>query len=106
MKIVLLVLLTVAAFVISVAFAGWKIRRACKFILKDLRTQRAFDPASAVPLPYGKTSLFRIGMRDYRPRALTELVKHDIVRLAEGERYYLREGEKLTAIEEGAAGAS
>jgi len=105
-KIILLILLTLVAFVGSLAVAGWKMRRACKFILKDLREQSAVDPASAVVLPYSKTSLFRIGMRDYRPRALAELVKHDIIRVAADGRYYLREGHNLTGLDKGAAGLS
>ena len=106
LKIILLILLTLVAFIGSLAVAGWKMRRACKFIIKDLKERKAVDPASAVVLPYSKSSLFRIGMRDYRPRALTELVKHDVVRVEADGRYYLREGGNLTALEDGAAGLS
>lgn len=89
-KIVLMVLITIGALFLSLRFAGWKMKRACDFILRDLKQKKAFDPASAVELPYSKSSMFRIGMRDYRPRALGALVKHDVVRVQEGERYYLR----------------
>lgn len=105
-KIILLILLTLAVFMGSLAVAGWKMRRACKFIIKDLKERKAVDPASAVVLPYSKSSMFRIGMRDYRPRALGELVKHDIVRVVADGRYYLQEGENLTALDDGAAGMS
>lgn len=106
LKIILLILLTLLTFMGSLAVAGWKMRRACKFIIKDLKERKALDPASAVVLPYSKSSMFRIGMRDYRPRALTELVKHDVVRVAADGRYYLREGHSLTGLDEGAAGLS
>ena len=97
MKIVLMVLITIGAFLLTLRVAGWKMERACDFILRDLKERKAFDPASAVELPYSKTSMFRIGMRDYRPRALNALVKHDDIRVVEGGRYYLREGHKLNS---------
>jgi hypothetical protein len=45
-------------------------------------------------------------MRDYRPRVLTEMVKHDVIRITAEQRYYLREGHKLTGLDDGAAGLS
>jgi hypothetical protein len=95
MKIVLMVLILIGAFILSLCFAGWKTKRACDFILRDLQAKKAFDPTSAVELPYNKTSLFHIGMRDYRPRALGALVKFDHIRMQEEGRYYLRDGQKL-----------
>jgi len=95
MKIVLMIVVVIATFALTLFIASWKTRRACEFILRDLREKKAFDPASAVELPYAKSSLFHFGMRDYRPKALGALVKFDQVRMAEGNRYYLREGVKL-----------
>lgn len=95
MKIFLMVLIIIGAFILSLRFAGWKTKKACDFILLDLQVKKAFDPASAVELPYNKTSLFHIGMRDYRPKALSALVKFDHIRMQEGGRYYLRDGHKL-----------
>jgi hypothetical protein len=98
MKIFLMILLTIGAFILSLRVAGWKMKRACDFIVRDLKERKAFDPASAAELPYCKTSMFRIGMRDYRPKALNTLVQHDIIRMLEGGRYYLREGHKLSGL--------
>jgi hypothetical protein len=95
MKIFLMVLIIIGAFILSLRFAGWKTKKACDFILLDLQVKKAFDPASAVELPYNKTSLFHIGMRDYRPKALSALVKFDHIRMQEEGRYYLRDGHKL-----------
>jgi hypothetical protein len=95
MKIFLMVLIIIGAFILSLCFAGWKTKKACDFILLDLQVKKAFDPASAVELPYNKTSLFHIGMRDYRPKALSALVKFDHIRMQEEGRYYLRDGHKL-----------
>jgi len=103
MKIFIMVLLTIGAFILSLRIAGWKMKRASDFILRDLKEKRAFDPASAVELPYCKGSLFHVGLRDYRPKALNALMKHDYIRVLEGGRYYLREGHKLTGTGGGAA---
>ena len=97
MKIVLMVLITIGAFILTLRVAGWKMKKASDFILRDLKEKKAFDPASAVELPYCKTSMFRIGLRDYRPKALGALVKYDVIRVQDGGRYYLREGHKLNS---------
>jgi len=45
-------------------------------------------------------------MRDYRPRVLSEMVKHDVIQITAEERYYLREGQNPTGLDDGAAGRS
>ncbi|MCE5263259.1 MAG: hypothetical protein LLG97_06970 [Deltaproteobacteria bacterium] len=91
LKIVVMILVVIAAFALTLVIASWKTRRACKFIIRDLREKKAFDPASAVELSYAKSSLFHIGMRDYRPKALGALVKFDQIRVTAENRYYLRQ---------------
>ena len=93
-KIVFMVLLTIGAFIISRYLAGWKMNKAGEFIIRDLKKKKAFDQESAVELPYCKNRMFRLGLRDYRPRAMEQLVKHDVVRMLEGKKYYLCEGLK------------
>jgi hypothetical protein len=95
MKIVLMALILIGSFAITLSITSWKTRKACESILKDLQEKKAFDPASAVELPYAKSSMLHIGMRDYRPKALTALVKFDHIRIADGGRFYLRDGQKL-----------
>ena len=85
-KIVFMVLLTIGAFILSRYIAGWQMNKAGEFILRDLKEKKAFDPESAVELPYCKSPMFRVGLRDYRPRAMEQLVKHDVVRMLEGEQ--------------------
>jgi len=103
MKILFMALLVIGVFMITFRVAGWKMKRAGDFILRDLKEKKAFDPASAVELPYCKSSLFHIGLRDYRPKALSVLVESGAVRVLEGGRYYLREGHKLNGTGGGAA---
>jgi hypothetical protein len=90
-KIILLLLLTIGAFILSRYIAGWQMNKAGKFIIGDLKKKRAFDPASAVELPYCKKQLFRLGLKDYRPQVMQQLLQHDVVRILEGEKYYLNE---------------
>lgn len=95
MKTVLVFLILIGAFALTFRIAAWKTKKACESILKDLQEKKAFDPASAVELPYAKTSIFRFGMRDYRPKALTGLIKFDHIRVVDGNRFYLREDHEL-----------
>ena len=94
--IVLMILLMIGVFILTLFITGWRMKRACEFILLDLEKQKAFDPNSAVALPYCHRSMFHIGLRDYRPKALNVLVQNGDIRTHEGGRYYLREGYKMT----------
>jgi hypothetical protein len=99
-KIILMIFAAVGALILALRIAGWKMKKAGDFIIRDLKENKALDPASAVELPYCKSLLINIGLRDYRPRALEELVKHDVVRMLEGGKCYLREGHKLSATDD------
>jgi len=75
----------------------WRMKRAGAFLLKDLERRGAVDPESAVQLPYAKKSFLRIGMRDFRPKALESLVQSGIVGKTEGGEYFLKKRpEELT----------
>ena len=93
-KTLVMVFLLIAAFILANILAGRRMKKAADLIILDLKAKKAFDPASAVMLPYSKGTVFRIGLKDYRPGALTQLVKYDVVRVAEGDRYYLRDGQQ------------
>lgn len=97
LKTILMILFVIGALFLAFRIAGWKMKKACDFIVRDLKEKRALDPASAVELPYCKSSVFKIGLRDYRPRALEQLIQIDVVRILEGGRYYLREGHRLSS---------
>jgi len=96
-----MVLLTMVAFFLALLLAGWRMKKAYDFIIRDLKEKKAFDPASAVTLPYSTGTMFRIGLKDYRPGALKQLVKRDVVRSLEGDRYYLRDGDQLNGPGDG-----
>lgn len=93
-NILLMVLFLIAAFFLATLFAGLRVKKACDFIIRDLSEQKAFDPDSAVALPYCTKTAFNFGLRDYRPGALKQLITQDIVRLLPDGRFYLREGQQ------------
>jgi hypothetical protein len=99
-KIVLMILFVLGALFLTLRITAWKMKKACDLIIRDLKVKKAFAPASAVDLPYAKNRLINIGLRDYRPSALDELIKEDVVRILEGERYYLREGYKTQRMDD------
>jgi hypothetical protein len=68
----------------------WKSKRACLYIIEDLKTNAAFTPESAVKLPYAQRSALRIGIRDHRPAAMDQLVLDNIVGRCDDGRFYLK----------------
>ncbi len=89
-QIILMVLLLIGVYILSQIVVGWRIRRAANRIVKDLERLKARDPATAVELPYAKHNLFRIGMRDFRPKAVAALVQGEIVAQTAAGKYYLQ----------------
>jgi len=69
---------------------AWRIRRASAFIIQDLERRGAFDSASAADLLYGKADYFRVGVRDFRSKALESLIQGGIVGRTERDTYYLK----------------
>ncbi len=66
-----------------------KIQSTCRSVIKDLENRGAFGPDTAVALPYDRSHPFKIGVRDYRPKALESLIQSNIVIKTNGGRYYL-----------------
>jgi hypothetical protein len=67
-------------------------KRACTSIIKDLERRHAFDPASAAGLPYATVDWLKIGLRDFRPKALASLVLNGIAAKTADGKYYLLQG--------------
>lgn len=79
----------VAVYILTRHFHSWRYSRAYVFIMDDLKKREAVNPASAVVLPYASKSLFRMGSRDYRPKALEHLAIKQIIGITSTGRYYL-----------------
>jgi hypothetical protein len=67
-----------------------RIKSACAKTIKDLERQQAFDEKSAVELPYAKSQFLRIGLRDFRPKALESLLQGGIVEITGEGKYFLK----------------
>ena len=75
--------------VLSRRFMAWRIRRAFIMIVADLKRKEAFDIQSAVDLSYAKNSLFKVGLRDYRPMAVKQLMQENVVGVTPAGTYFL-----------------
>lgn len=89
-EIVLALAVLVGVYALTRKVHAWRIRRTYLGILRDLEEHRAVDAASAVGLPYAKASLFKLGLRDDRPKVLQHLVAAQVVGLTPDGKYYLR----------------
>jgi hypothetical protein len=89
LQIILGLTIMVMVFILAKMFQGMKINRAFRIIINDLKQQKALDPSSAVHLPYAKRAFFRIGLRDYRPKAIVYLVQAGIIGMTENRQFYL-----------------
>lgn len=89
-QIILAIIILVLVFIVAKKIQGMKINRAFIIIVNDLKQQGALDPSSAVTLPYATPVLLRMGLRDYRPRALNYLVQSGIVGMTEKGQFYLK----------------
>jgi len=89
-QIILAIIIVVLVFIVAKKIQGIKINRAFRIIINDLKQQGALGPLSAKTLPYASPVLFRIGLRDYRPRALKYLVLTEIVGVTEKGQFFLK----------------
>jgi hypothetical protein len=88
-QIIIGIIFLIVVFLITRIGIAHRIRRTATLIIKDLKMQGAFDPGSAAELPYAKAHYFRIGLRDYRPKALESLVQAGIVARTENGKFFL-----------------
>lgn len=63
--------------------------KARDIIIEDLKAKNAIDVDSAVKLDYAKSRLFKVGLRDDRPRVLKQLIQYGIVGMTEERAFYL-----------------
>jgi hypothetical protein len=89
-QIIIAICLLVAVYMLTRKVNTWRIKRTYMSIIKDLEMKEAFDETSAIPLPYANQSIFRVGVRDFRPKALQFLVASDIVGVTQAGKYFLK----------------
>jgi hypothetical protein len=88
-QIVLGILILIAVYILTQWGVAFRIRRACRWVVKDLEMKQAFDAESAVALPYAKKEFFRMGLKDFRPKAVESLAAAGILGFTADGRWYL-----------------
>ena len=97
MQIIIGILSVLIVYILVMLGTGWWTKRICLTIIKELDDQGALNASTAVALPYDKVNNFKIGYRDYRPKALESLVLSEVVCKTFNGQYYLNK-EKLAEI--------
>jgi hypothetical protein len=88
-QIIIGILFLALVFIASRFGIAWRIKRACSFVIRDLDHRKAIDYASAVELPYAKTEWLRMGLRDFRPKAVQGLVQAGVIGITPEGKYFL-----------------
>ncbi len=88
-QIILGLLLLVVVYVLTQMVVGWRIKRAARWVVADLDRRKAYSADTAVALPYARTQFFRIGLRDFRPKAVAALLQAGIVARTPADGYFL-----------------
>jgi hypothetical protein len=88
-QIIIGIILLVGVYILTQAVVGYRIKRAARGVVRDLDFKKAYTPESAIELPYAKSNLFRIGLRDFRPKAVAALVQAGVVAQTAAGRYFL-----------------
>lgn len=95
-QIIVGVILLIGVYMLTRRVHAWQMRRAYTNVIKDLEQKEAFDHSSAVELPYAKVGLFRMGTRDYRPKAVQYMTQTGVAVMTADGKYYLRERDSET----------
>ena len=88
-QIIIGIILLVGVYILTQFMVGLRIKRAARGIVRDLDHRKAFDPDTAIELPYAKPNLLRIGLRDFRPKALNALLQGGVMAQTPAGKYYL-----------------
>jgi hypothetical protein len=97
-QIILLMCVLVIVFFLTRKIQAWRMKRAYILVIEDLKREKAFDPESALILPYAKTSIFRFGTRDYRPKAIQYLMMGNVLGMTEDGRYFLKDKDFILKV--------
>jgi hypothetical protein len=89
LQIPLLLVAIIIFYFLLLLIAGWGIRRYCFQIIAEMEEQRAFSAGSAVNLPDTRGNFFKMGLGNYRPKALQILLADKIVTKTGSGKYYL-----------------
>ena len=97
MQIIIGIFAVLVVYLLAMLGTGWWTKQVSLAIMKELEDRGAINAATAVDLPYDKINYFKVGYRDYRPKALEMLILSEIVCKTFHGRYYLNK-EKAAEI--------
>ena len=97
LQILLLLVAIIIFYFLLLLIAGWGIRKYCFQIISELEEQKAFSSGSAINLPDTRGNFFKMGLGNYRPKALNVLIVDKIVVKTSNGKYYL-DKDKLADI--------
>jgi hypothetical protein len=89
-QMILSIVALMAVYILSQLIVGYRISRAARVIIHDLDRQQAYDPITAVELPYAKRRFLRIGLRDFRPNAVEALIEVKVLSRTHAGKFYLK----------------
>jgi len=76
-------------YLLAMLGTGWWTKQVSLTIMRELEDRGAVNAVTAVDLPYDKINYFKVGYRDYRPKALEMLILSEVVYKTFHGRYYL-----------------
>jgi hypothetical protein len=88
-QIIVGIILLIGVYILTQVVVGYRIKRAARGIVRDLDVKKAFAPESAIELQYAKANLFRVGLRDFRPKAVEALVQAGVLSRTPAGKYFL-----------------
>ncbi len=89
MQITIGIFAVLVVYLLAMLGTGWWTKQVSLAIMKELEDRGAINAAAAVDLPYDKINYFKVGYRDYRPKALEMLILSEVVCKTFHGRYYL-----------------
>jgi hypothetical protein len=98
MQIIIGIFAVLVVYLLAMLGTGWWTKQVSLAIMKELEDRGAINAATAVDLPYDKINYFKVGYRDYRPKALEMLILSEVICKTFHGRYYLNK-EKAAAIQ-------
>ncbi len=89
-QIVLGLVLLGAVFIATQYIVTIRLQSAARSVIRDLEDRAALTELTATELPYSKPDILRIGMRDYRRKALEYMVAEGVIGCSADGKYYLK----------------
>jgi hypothetical protein len=98
MQIIIGIFAVLVVYLLAMLGTGWWTKQISLAIMKELEDRGAINATTAVDLPYDKINYFKVGYRDYRPKALEMLILSEVVCKTFQGGYYLNK-EKVVQIQ-------